>query len=901
MFEKNRRIKYLITYTAFFIIIFYYAIFSIFIETDKSFIATYDSLDQHYLGFIYVGRWIRNLFEDLIFNHTFNFQMWDMSIGYGADAITTLSVYFGDPFYWISAFVPVEKTEFAFGLIIAIKIYLGGLSFSLLSREKGNSYGATLCGALVYAFAGSMYIGFLQTIFLNIMLLFPLVICGLERLRTKKKWGLYVVSLSLIFFTYFYFAYMASIFVFLYSLLSIFMDVKGKKESGTCVIRQISEIALFSILAIGLSAVLLLPTVYGMLGADRLQVRHYISFLYDIDWYKDFISRFFDWQWVGMDCYIGISAIAAPSLLILFFSRKKYTKLKIIFIGLTAGMLIPCFGHAMNGFSYVTNRWSWAYSLCLAFIVAKTLDEGRTFFEKKICLPIVSCAVYAFVIEGIFGKHDIETNITVTLVVVCCVFFAFTYKISEMIYWFALVILVCVTTICDGRFYFLNGFDTYKNSINARYGFAIIDYMVKDTSLEDIENSSALNILDDSKIDQGDRYDQYGIARVRNASYYHQISGEDFYASLYNNNIDRWHNSIALLTSPWNYGYSGLNRRSEIETLMNVKHYLIAEGNTSALPLEYSELETSGIINDDTYSSYAPANKTSLFYAFDKSVGYDTYNLLNPYERQQLIMQAVVIENSNEGLDGIYINRKKSDYSVIYSDGVVIEDNGFTVERDWGYFVVEIPQAEEAEIYLWFDNIDFSDGVSSSYYISANGMYGDNDVPNIYSGYDGLNYRNHMYGGKHNWLLNLGYTYTPVNRIKIAFSKAGKYTLDDMRIYARSGEEMCSSISGLNAVGDGTQIGVNTIETTVDVDDAAYIFASIPYSKGWKLFVDGKKTEILKADDAFVAFEVGGGKHVIKMEYSTPLMVAGVIISVLSFIISIAMKINRKMSEQGAL
>lgn len=43
--------------------------------------------------------------------------------------------------------------------------------------------------------------------------------------------------------------------------------------------------------------------------------------------------------------------------------------MRILFILSTLLLLFPAFGWLLNGLSYATNRWIWAYSLLVAYIV----------------------------------------------------------------------------------------------------------------------------------------------------------------------------------------------------------------------------------------------------------------------------------------------------------------------------------------------------------------------------------------------------------------------------------------------------------------------------------------------------------------------------------------------------
>lgn len=121
--------------------------------------------------------------------------------------------------------------------------------------------------------------------------------------------------------------------------------------------------------------------------------------------------------------------------------------------------------------------------------------------------------------------------------------------------------------------------------------------------------------------------------------------------------------------------------------------------------------------------------------------------------------------------------------------------------------------------------------------------------------YGGLNNKSHMYGGKHQYLVNLGYTNKNVNKIKIKFKK-GNYFIDNIIVYSRSKSEIQNSIDNLKHIAGDIKYTTNKFEYNVKLEENENVFISIPYSKGWKAYVNGEKKDIIKVDDAFMALKL---------------------------------------------
>ena len=51
---------------------------------------------------------------------------------------------------------------------------------------------------------------------------------------------------------------------------------------------------------------------------------------------------------------------------------------------------------------------------------------------------------------------------------------------------------------------------------------------------------------------------------------------------------------------------------------------------------------------------------------------------------------------------------------------------------------------------------------------------------------------------------------------------------------------------------------------------SGYFVTSIPYEKGYSLYIDGKKTDIEVVNKAFIGAKIKKGKHTIVLKYETP-------------------------------
>lgn len=84
------------------------------------------------------------------------------------------------------------------------------------------------------------------------------------------------------------------------------------------------------------------------------------------------------------------------------------------------------------------------------------------------------------------------------------------------------------------------------------------------------------------------------------------------------------------------------------------------------------------------------------------------------------------------------------------------------------------------------------------------------------------------------------------------------------------------------------------IEGRITAEGESVLMTSIPYDGGWKLYVDGEKTEIKKLAGYFCGAVIPDGEHEIKLVYTVPGIKAGATISIIALICLAVLLKNRK-------
>ena len=183
------------------------------------------------------------------------------SVGLGVDYLSLISYYLASPLYLLSVFVPEGWLLGFFSLLTPVKLGLAGMFFAIFLRDvyRRDDYFLPLFSVFYALCAWAM--GFMWNImWMDTFALLPLVVTGAIHLLRDKKFVLYTVTVFLAVFSNYYVGFFVCIFVFLLFFCYEICRWKGFKRF----FQDLGRIALFSGLAIGMTALLELPALMGL-------------------------------------------------------------------------------------------------------------------------------------------------------------------------------------------------------------------------------------------------------------------------------------------------------------------------------------------------------------------------------------------------------------------------------------------------------------------------------------------------------------------------------------------------------------------------------------------------------------------------------------------------------------
>ena len=225
---------------------------------------------------------------------------------------------------------------------------------------------------------------------------------------------------------------------------------------------------------------------------------------------------------------------------------------------------------------------------------------------------------------------------------------------------------------------------------------------------------------------------------------------------------------------------------------------------------------------------------------------------------------------------------------LVGNDSIDVLEKGFEVKETNAELTILVEGYDNCENSLTFINLNFND---TENYVDENrtavpiDVYLDGKYQNIF--FCTSDYQ--FYTGRHDFTACFGYKKDAAKEIKIIFPYPGIYTYDSLTFDCLSYEGYAQDIESLG--GDALTDVVfsdNNIHGTIILDKDKYLLLSVPYSKGWKAYVDGKQAELLKANECYMAIRLNKGSHNVEMKYETPFLKIGAYISTLSIVVFIA-------------
>lgn len=888
MIKEQRKYCYGV-YTLMFLLMCIVAFLPFFTE-GKSFVwgaGVEDGLSQHFSALAYYGEALREFFRNLLAGHP-KLVMWDMSLGYGADILSTLNYYaIGDPLNLLYGFVSPKNTEIMYDFMILLRMYLAGITFIMYARKmKKRSYG-TVIGALVYVFSGFCFrLGLRHPFFINPMIYFPLLCLGIEKIYQRERPYVFIFVVCVSAMSNYYFLYMLTIFAVIYAWIRFYKYTEENKMKNFFL--TILKFGMYYTLGIAMAAVILLPSVIGFLGNGRYGngVDWKSLIVYPGKYYLLFIENFIGYGNMGSNTNAGyLPIVGIVALFTLFSQRMKHKKYRAAFIASIIALILPIFGYAFNGFSYANNRWAFALSFIVALLTAEMYPRLFVMSKRQqigIGAGIIIYTVFCIIVnasgEEILKNKGIMAacGLIAVFYVLLLIFQRLGYDAQKRTVRVSMAILLLISVGVHGYY----RFDPKEYAYTQEF----MDQGQAYRTLKE-DNIRMLSKVNDPSVyrvhAEGYRYKNYGLINHLNT-----ISG---YYSITAKCVTDTIKGYDTLGMQYADKYKGVDQRLGLLSLAGVKYITVAHNSQVAKDVSSKGDVPYGVEKQSKKGNITLyKNKYALpfAYAYDSYMTEQQYEQLNGIGKEQAMLAQIIL-NQYPADKEIQHNEQRNDPDI---QTISLPETRISSPKGKKYADITVPVEKDKETYLYFKNLVYhgkKNGDDNFILTGRKGTKGilvtQNDVQqkiHIQSTF------NPYYFGRKDYIVKINHqTSKAKEKVRLNFLSPGEYEFDDISlitvpkkdVLARLKERKENSMKQIQYEG-------NHFRGVYHAKKDQILCVTIPYSKGWKATVNGNRTKIYKANGMFMGIIMKKGTQSVKLDYETPGLKIGAWISLAAWI-----------------
>ncbi|CBJ23314.1 conserved hypothetical protein [Streptococcus mitis B6] len=688
---------------------------------------------------------------------------------------------------------------------------------------------------------------------LDIFILIPLIITGLQLLITEKKFLLYFTSLSILFIQNYYFGYMTVLFLIFWYLCQISWDFKTRKSSFL-------DFIITSVLAGMTSLIMTLPTLFD-LQTHGEKLTEITKFQTESSWYldlfaKQFIGSFDTTKYGAIPMiFVGLLPLILTILFFTLKSIKFHVKLiyAIFFTFLIASFYIEAldlFWQGMHTPNMFLHRYAWIFSTLLIYTAAEVLNRLK---EIKIWNFLVSLflIVTGFLATIYLKSHysfltDLNILLTLEFLVVYSLLLLAVIKKFISVNLFAILISLFIIIEVS-----LNA-SSQIDGIAKEWGFASRSAYSRDIpAMESFSTYIGNSFTRTEKLqtqtgNDSMKFNYNGISQfssVRNRSASSTLDKIGFKSSGTNLNLRYGNNSIladSLFGIQYNISESPIDKYGFKDIYQ--KDNLTLYENQYSLPIAFA---SQFVYNDVKFNEHTLDNQASFLNQL-ANVDFDYFSPI-PYDKTENTDDLIsVTSSSNE------------DAAIQYQ--------------------IEVP--ENSQVYLSFTNLHFSNDKQKKVDILVNGEKKTFTTDNVFS------------------FFNLGYTKEKKTfNINVSFPGNSQVSFESPTFYRLDTQTLTEAIQKIKEQPVTISTSKNKVFATYDVQQDTSIFFTIPYDKGWSAYQDGKKIEIKQAQTGFMKVDVPKGKGTITLSFIPNGFIAGAICSFTSLLLFGTYNHRRKSSK----
>ena len=788
--------------------------------------------------------------------------------GGGSSFLGNYFNYLSSPFSFLIFLFDKNQIGYAITFLVIIKGILSAGTFTYFLKKSFNAHSYVSASfGVFYAFSGYFLAYYWNIMWVDGMIWLPLVALGIEDIVNKGKCKRYILSLSVLLFSSYYIGYMTCIFSVLYFFVyfiankdfSAKINIYSEKQKpikeffNNRFVMSVVKFGFSSLFVGMLCACFLLPIYFILQSCSATSDSFPSTFEQNFNLIDMLSSHLTGLETTirssGEDVLPNIYCGILPAMLLpMYLVNKKiglkekasYIFLLLFFIVSFDCNILDFMWHAFH----MPNDLPFRYSFLYVFILLVMSFRGLMNF-KGIEYRDVMITGIAFIFLVLYFQKNPTNKISGFTIYVSLIFIIVWTLVllvikKENFSKFVIGLTIVCMTFCevivgDSKSYlftqeqtpYVEKMDTMADAVN---------YLKeKDKGFYRTE-LTYLNTRMDPCI-----YNYNGISTFSSMAY-QEYSQTQYNLGMFGNRIN-------------SYTY---NTQTPVYNMMYAIKYLIKDSSSLDLSENYyKKIYTT----KDTSKTSVYENKYSLPIAFVASKSLENWNDIegNPFEVQEDLIDKAT------GVSNVFV---PVEYTGTESYNATCEE----VNQNGAFFVDDIEENTGASVDVLFKSV--KDGNVYIYVTS-------NEIENInYYWSDGT--KTTYQSIVEPYILDLGY-HKAGDEIKAILDLNGitsssasfniyAYNIDDTVL--ESAYEMLSL--GQMKVEKHSD---TKLEGTINAGYDGYLYTSIPYDEGWKIYIDGHEVKTFEIGESQLASTIKQGKHKIKFVYSPKGLTYGLPIS----------------------
>ncbi len=788
---------------------------------------------------------------------------WSRSMG--GEFMGIYAYYLASPFSFLIALFPENHITEGLLLIILLKTgAMGGTMAYYLNATRPTKKLNVILFSTCYALCSYAIVMANNTMWIDNLILLPLVTLGIERLICKRQFKLFVVTLAMAILTNYYIGYMTCIYVALYFFYYYLAhDNHGENNfwlEENHFFKSFGRILLYSAIAVAIAMVIIYPAYTSLQFGKSTFSKATFSFTQRFD-FLDFFVKLFPGSYDTVRPE-GLPLVYAGTLTLIlvpiYFITSRIRWQERMMSGVFLCFLLLCFNinaidtvwHGFQRPNWLNYRYSFMFIFLMLVMAYKAFGYLKYVNYKHV---VFVCGVFVLLLV-VIQKHDykwvgdfrcIWLSILCLAVYGVALWFEYSGKYHGLVTPI-IAIFVCIELFTSGLLHTIDlDKDVVISSRNSYNSFMekvrpLVDY-VKDY------DDSPFYRMDKNfhrKTNDAMTLDYYGISNSTSTL------------------------NKAVINMLHRYGYASASHWTEYHGGTPVSDAMIG----MRYVLSDSKIENDvwrEIFHDEINDYYIYKNPYALSLAYaasEKAAGFEITDYESPFE----LMNALTASLTGES-QPIEIFKEQKLMSTDFTN----IDTGFTSKH----------RKYSKKAGATSAHIDYTVSVSGGVPIY---MYIPTDYPRECTlKVDGVTMGSY-FGNKTDHVMYLGiFDEDQEITVTLELKDDPIYIMTNQRYFFSLDVDLFKETFGKLAEGnlEITSFEDTLIQGKVTVPEGdSLLYTTVVYDEGWKVTVDGEEAELVMTNDALLAVPITPGEHEVVLRYLPKCYTVGSTISLLGVV-----------------